>query len=107
MPNRREPFTLEMLALLQEQAKLLPPGGILQALCDWFLLGLRLGLRRSEWAQPRANAILGTQQRNQFHDMQAFTINDFRFESNTRQRFLGAAARAADPTSLVKLFVTF
>jgi hypothetical protein len=31
MPNRREPFTLEMLALLQQQAKLLPPDGIMHS----------------------------------------------------------------------------
>lgn len=107
MPNRREPFTLEMLALLQQQAQMLPPDGILQALGDWFLIGLLLGLRRGEWAQPRANVLLGTQQRNQFGDTQAFTINDFRFESSTRQRFVGAAALSADPTTLVKLFVKF
>jgi hypothetical protein len=107
MPNRREPFTLEMLSLLQQQAKLLSPDGILQALSDWFLLGLLLGLRRSEWAQSRSNVVLGTQQRNLFSDTQAFTINDFRFESATRQRFLGPAALTTDPTSLVKLFVKF
>jgi hypothetical protein len=107
MPNRREPFTLEMLALLQQQAKSTPPNGILRALCDWFLLGLHLGLRRSEWAQPKANANIGTQQLNQFHETQAFTINDFRFVSTTNQRFVGSAALAANPITLVKLYVTF
>jgi hypothetical protein len=107
VPDRREPFTLEMLAELQQQTIGTSPDGIFAACCDWFLIGLYQGLRRSEWAQPSANAALGTHQRDIFHETKAFTINDFTFETTSRQRLVGAEVLQVPPTSVQKLFIRY
>ena len=60
VPERREPFTLEMLADINENfgASGLGPDCKLAALVDWFEVSLLAGSRLSEWAQDAHQAKL-------------------------------------------------
>lgn len=79
VPDKREPFTLDMLKALRaivateypdEEDTLLP------ALLDWFEIGLFLGLRLSEWAQHSYQHNLAQPQLNKFGDPTAFLPRD-------------------------------
>ena len=56
-PGKQEPFTTDMLDELDRQNGLQPnnPDAKDTALASWFGLGLLLGTRRAEWAQPEGN----------------------------------------------------
>jgi hypothetical protein len=109
VPDRREPFTLDMLDALcslvaSTQA---PPDSDLAALQDWFTIGLFAGLRKSEWAQNAGTATMGSQQLNRFGDTQAFCVNDFRFELTNGKRVLGYAVLSEQADAVQKLRITF
>jgi hypothetical protein len=70
MPNRREPYTLQMQATLPLWTMGLDYDSFYSACVDWFLLSLYFGLRRSEWAQSRTNYRLSMHQMNRLHDPQ-------------------------------------
>lgn len=107
IPNKREPFTLEMLECLDDWSKQAQPDSLFPALADWFLVGLYGGLRLSEWAQPDHAAYrnLSTPQQNQFGDPSAFCLGDFTFGVATKNgrsfRKITAIAAAKAPTSTV------
>jgi len=51
VPNRREPFTLDMLIYFQKIAALANPDSFDAAIFDWLLIGLFAGFRKTEWMQ--------------------------------------------------------
>jgi len=108
VPNRREPFTVEMLLELRQRvAKGADPDGILSALADWFELGLFQGFRRTEWAQESTRSEVGTQQLDIFNDTRAFCLNDFIFETGDRRRLHGANVLQVPSTSTRKAQITY
>jgi hypothetical protein len=62
IPDRREPFTIEMLRYMIElrdsQCHIHSHDSLLAAMVDWASAGLYDGFRLSEWAQPNANHAL-------------------------------------------------
>jgi hypothetical protein len=109
VPNRHEPNTLQMQATLQSWTVDLDADSFYVTCVDWFLLGLYLGLRHSEWAQSRANNQLGTHQMNRLRDPQpqAFLLGDFEFRDISGRRVPHTELLTIDPSRLRKLFVTF
>jgi hypothetical protein len=109
VPNRREPYTLQMQATLQTWTVGVDNDSYYSACVDWFLLGLYLGLRRSEWAQSRTNYRLGSHQMNRLPtpQPQAFLLGDFEFRDVSGCRVPHSELLTIDPSRLCKLFVTF
>lgn len=109
VPNRREPFTVEMLHAMDD-TKVFGVHGFFSewAVCrDFFELGLRLGLRLTEWAQDTKPADISSYLLNLYGDARAFCVNDFRFETTHRRRVRGAAALDYDVQDLRKCWVKF
>jgi len=108
VPDRREPFTAEMLAAMSDTATFgqHAPDSSWAACQDWFHLGLRLGLRLSEWAQ-NDGASLSSPARDIYDDAKAFCLNDFRFELKNRRRLTGAAVLEVPVEDLRKCWVKF
>jgi hypothetical protein len=109
VPNRREPFTLEMLHVLHSLvlSTHVSADSDLAALLDWFTIGLFAGLRKSEWAQDSGTTLVGSQQLNFRGETQAFCINDFRFELSNGKRVQGYAVLSAPAETVTKLRITF
>jgi hypothetical protein len=83
IPERREPFTIEMLRYLIELRDSLPhihgQDSCLAAMVDWATDGLYDGFRLSEWAQPNGHHALHNPQLNFKGGIQAFCIEDVEF----------------------------
>ena len=80
-PNRREPFTPEMLTdvRLRVAESGAGPDSRNSALADWFQCGLFAGFRLSEWAQPAYKTSIEDYQRDRGNDTQALCLRDIRF----------------------------
>jgi hypothetical protein len=83
IPNRREPFTIEMLAdMIQQQQdnpSLHGQDSLLGAMIDWASAGLFDGFRLSEWAQPNGFHVLNNPHQNPRSEPCAFCLDDVRF----------------------------
>jgi hypothetical protein len=83
VPDRREPFTIEMrrflVQLLESQPLVYGPDSDLAALCDFCGMGLYDGFRLSEWAQPNSHSELDNPQLNRRGDAMAFCLRDVQF----------------------------
>jgi hypothetical protein len=105
MPNRREPFTIEMLNWLVElrdsNLQLYHPDSLLTAMIDWFTCGLFDGFRLSEWAQPNGHSALENPHLNKRDDPCAFCIDDFRFLTDGKVHIPTEEILELDPTSTV------
>jgi hypothetical protein len=88
VPDRREPFTIEMLdyltALLQDNPDLYDQDSFLAVMVDYAGAGLYDGFRLSEWAQPNAHATVNNPQLNFRGDPMAFCLGDVRFLSDDK-----------------------
>ena len=110
VPNRREPFTIEMLDALLIKVEKLPPGhhtGLLAVLYDWFVCGLFGGFRLSEWAQPGSQSDPSKPQLNIFDDTEAFVLNDVSARSRSGARLTGAAVISVPVAELVEMRLTW
>lgn len=111
VPNRREPFTLEMLADMTAHSAVAGCGedSLQVALADWFECGLFAGLRLSEWAQEAQHSSMEAYKRNFKKQAGAFCLGDIGFESNTRARY--SAVEAVSPTcagiQMTRCWITF
>jgi hypothetical protein len=87
VPNRREPFTLEMLRHIKSQVKAsnAESTSLLAAMADWSEINLFTGARLGEWAQP-TQAELALPLLNIFNDPQAFSLRDLTFADKNRKR---------------------
>lgn len=85
IPDRREPFTIEMLRylieLVESQPHIYGPDSYLAVMVDWASCGLFDGFRLSEWAQHNGNAALNNPQLNFKKEPYAFCIEDIEFFS--------------------------
>ena len=110
VPNRREPFTIEMLMNLKSliASTSTEDDSLLAAASDWFECGLFAGLRLSEWAQEASRAHIDNYQRDFKQQARAFTLEDIRFESETRLRTTAKEAIDAFTSgALVKCWIKF
>ncbi len=78
VPNRREPFTLEMHSLIAEEASTQQDDCcLIAALANWTLCNLYAGCRGIEWMQTDStNRDITTYHRNRFGNAYAFTLQD-------------------------------
>jgi hypothetical protein len=90
IPDRREPFTIEMLRYLIELVSSQPhihgPDSCLAAMVDWASCGLFNGFRLSEWAQPNEHWALHNPRLNFKKHSYAFCIDDIEFFSTDHIR---------------------
>lgn len=107
MPDRREPFTVEMLNELEAQ-NLANKESFLSkqsALADWFLIGLFTGNRLTEWAQEAYQHDPAFPKRNLYGDTAAFCFNDVRAQTFSGQMLFGAAILTVTPDKIKKLWL--
>jgi hypothetical protein len=109
VPNRREPFTLEMLHELYSWASKsnVSLDSFLAAFQDWFTIGLFAGLVKSDWNSKAGASAMGAQQRNIFQDTQAFCVNNCHFEMSNGARLIGLDVLATPSELVTKLRITF
>ena len=108
MPQRQEPFTITMLDFAIEMAKDADPDSMLAALADWYIVGLHLGLRKAEWAQPQnGNKQLTKFAKDIFGDARAFIIIDLVVETRRGARRKAHAITSTNVDILAKIWVKF
>jgi hypothetical protein len=86
VPDRREPFTIEMwkyLALLGPESQ---PDGIIDAITDWSGCGLYGGFRNAEWAQDDSHADIDHPQLDIHGEAKAFRLDDILWQTPTKVR---------------------
>lgn len=111
MPNRREPFTLEMLHHQQEASgKLGTPGNLSRtaAFADWSEVGLFNGQRLTEWAQPPGNHSTPSNAHIQegYTEPRAFRLCDIILKDRQDRRLEHSKA-LADPTQVWTIDLTW
>ena len=110
VPNRREPFTLEMLMCLKQETQTtsMDRDSLMMAMADWCECGLFAGLRLAEWAQDAHCSDIVHYKRDFKQQARAFCLGDIRFEDGTRTRFTAKQAleRRID-TSITKCWIKF
>jgi hypothetical protein len=103
MPNKREPFTLAMLAQLATWAAGQPgEDHLLAALSDWSTLNLYQGARLSEWAQTSTNSGLNSAARDESGIPLAFCLADLSF-LNVKGRRLTLDQVLSDPNQCCRI----
>jgi hypothetical protein len=109
VPNRREPYTLEMLDDMGREFANSGRGSntLDAALLDWFTCGLFAGFRLGEYAQDAYNSEITSYKLNMRSEAQAFCLRDVRFESADRGQFSAVAAAAATNGTMVKCWIKF
>jgi hypothetical protein len=109
VPNRREPYTLEMLDTMKNDfaASGQGPNTLAAALVDWFACGLFAGLRLGEWAQNAYKSEMTSYQLNIRNDAQALCLCDVRFASASRGHCSAVEAVAATNLIMVKCWIKF
>ena len=85
-PNRREPLTIEMVSAAAAHARTSTATHLEKALADWFILGILIGPRLSEWAQDSSTFPKNGFKRNVDGSVSAFIASDFQFRGNTNKR---------------------
>ena len=99
MPNRRDPLTKGMIMRL---AMMIVPGlffSLLDALLDWFVLGLHTGFRITEYAQRKGVTSLENVTKNYDKRPKALLREDFEFFGPNRHRMNHEQA-IASPSSV-------
>ena len=115
LPNRREPYTLAMQALAQEEAdhqSRSQPHSILPALRDGFGAGLNAGFRLSEWAQPGGHRdpqypLLALHPRPDVSPTKAIVPNDLMAITTCHRRLRGRDILTVPATAITRLLLTF
>ena len=81
MPNRREPITPKMIDFWIQQAEDADPDSFTAAIADWMIIGIKTGMRKSEWAQDTTlkHTKSGFNE-NVDGSCRAFIFDDFSFE---------------------------
>jgi hypothetical protein len=107
MPNRREPFTIEMLDFIIDQSKNLAPNSFLSTFRDWATCGLYAGFRLSKWAEPERNTAINNPLLNMFNDPKAFCLGDLEFQNESKKFMSLAAVLASDNSVVHRVTLTF
>ena len=87
VPNRREPFTLEMQLYIAKKAETNPDDCCIEAaLANWTICNMYAGCRGIEWMQTNStNTSLHSHHKNRFGNAYAFTIEDVQCKNKTNQ----------------------
>ena len=104
MPNRRDPLTKGMIMRLAMQVKSFLLFSLFYVLMDWFVLGLYLGFRLTEYAQRKNVTSLRQVTKNRDGRPKALLQEDFEFFADNRRRLTHEQAIAA-PTEVVTVDV--
>jgi hypothetical protein len=112
VPNRREPFSPEMLRDVQQRAtdpvNCRRPNSLLPALADWFQCALFAGFRLSEFAQDAYHSAPDSFQRDMHLDAKALCLGNIRFENAAGARLTSVEAILSDhPLLLTKCWIKF
>jgi hypothetical protein len=109
VPDRREPFTLEMLDTMSDDLATSErgPNTMAAALVDWFTCGLFAGLRLGEWAQDANQSDITSYKLNKRNDAMALSLGDVRFEDANRRQCSAVEAAAATNLTIVKCWIKF
>lgn len=108
VPDRKEPFTIDMLKDLQRRCTDPRAHSLLAAIIPWFVLGLYLGNRGGEWAQLIAKyKLTGTFELNKFGQPKAFMWIDFRFSTAGKIRLPLSDCWAADRSHVGRVGVKY
>jgi hypothetical protein len=105
IPDRREPFTIEMLRYLIEMRDTQPhiygPDSLMATMIDYASAGLYDGFRLSEWAQPNGHHEISNPHLNHKGEACAFCLGDIRFLSSDKIRVPIAQVLKLDPSSQI------
>jgi hypothetical protein len=98
VPNRREPFTLEMQFHIAKQAESKKDDCCLEAaVANWTLCNMYAGCRGIEWMQTNSNnSQLHSFHKNRFGNAYAFTLADVQCKNSTNQ-IMSIAEALANP----------
>ena len=115
LPNRREPYTLDMQALAHAEAShqsLSQPHSILPTLCNGFGAGLNAGFRLSEWAQPGGRRdpqypLPALNPRPGISPTKAVVPNDLMVVTACHRRLAGLDILSVDLLDILRLLLTF
>ena len=101
VPNRREPFTLEMQAFIARQAEAQKDDCCLDAaLANWTMCNLYAGCRGVEWMQTNSTHLdIKSNHKNRFGNAYAFTLNDVQCATTTN-RILSLTEALAHPDNV-------
>ena len=83
IPDKREPYTLEMQRSLIDTAKNTHQDSLLRATSEWFAVALQQGNRQGEWCQDRSHRHPHSYRLNRAGQSMAFTLGDFQFLGDT------------------------
>jgi hypothetical protein len=110
VPNRREPYTLEMLSYLKSAVQIASScrDSLMPAMADWFECGLFAGLRLSEWAQDAHCSDMKSFKLDFKQQARALCLGDIRFEDNVRTRFTAKQfLEGTSDDSITKCWIKF
>jgi hypothetical protein len=107
MPNRREPFTIEMLDSIITRCEELQPDSFLPSFKDWAICGLYGGFRLSEWAEPEGHAALDRPLLDDFNDPKAFCLGDLELQDSNKKYLSLATALAGEDSEVHRATLTF
>jgi hypothetical protein len=106
VPDRREPFTIEMWKYLFSLRDACPPDGIIDTVTDWAGCGLYGGFRKTEWAQDDSHAALSNPQLDIHSVPKAFRLADIVWKTGSSIR-LSLSEALADEGSVGRAMLTF
>jgi hypothetical protein len=109
VPNRREPYTLEMLDTMRTDfaASGRGPNTLEAALVDWFACGLFAGLRLGEWGQHAYQSEITSYKLNIRNEAQALCLCDVRFESASHGQCSAVEAVTTTHLNFNKCWIKF
>jgi hypothetical protein len=107
MPNRREPFTIEMLDELLAQVKVNQESFLSKnaAMTDWLLIGLFTGSRLTEWAQEAYINDPDSPKCNLYGDTAAFCLPDVRAQTISGAMLFGATILSVPCEHIAKFWI--
>ena len=115
LPNRREPYTLQMHTLATTEAAIARrshPWGLVVTLTDGFASGINAGFRLSEWAQPAGNRdpsqpLLAYKPKPDVCPTKAIVPNDIVGHTTDLRRLVGLAIVTVAFAEFTKMLLEF
>ena len=111
VPNRREPYDLQMHKLARDLAREGHRDSLVAALVDGFEQGICAGYRLTEWAQPAGRSSVDAPQLNHLVSAtirtRAIVPDDIRCQTDGHSRATGVRMLLFPYTTIVKIWVTW
>jgi hypothetical protein len=106
IPDRREPFTIEMFKHLDSLRHVCSPDSIIPVITDWAGCGLYGGFRLTEWAQDDSHSVIDNPLLEIHSHPKAFCLGDLAWKTGANHP-LSLAAVLQDEASVGRLSLTF